>query len=157
MHSKGVLLLNLKPSNFLLNEHDQAVLGDFGIPYLLLGISLSSSDMVHRLGTPNYMAPEQWEPEVRGPLSFETDAWGFGCCIVEMLTGVQPWFGMSNEEIYHAVVVNQEKPRLPSGLPPVVENVINGCFEYDLRNRPSIADILHAFERYSLLYVNLIH
>lgn len=103
------------------------------------------------------MAPEQWEPEVRGPLSFETDTWGFGCCIVEMLTGVQPWFGKSNEEIYQAVVVNQEKPHIPNGLPPAVENVITGCFEYDLRNRPSIADILHAFERYSLLYVYFIH
>ncbi|XP_015870775.2 protein KINASE OF THE OUTER CHLOROPLAST MEMBRANE 1-like isoform X2 [Ziziphus jujuba] len=146
LHSTGVLLLNLKPSNFLLNEHDQALLGDFGIPYLLLGISLSSSDMILRLGSPNYMAPEQWEPEVRGPLSFETDSWGFGCCIVEMLTGVQPWFGKSNEEIYHSVVIKQEKPQVPSGLPPAVENVVSGCFEYDLRNRPTIADILHEFE-----------
>lgn len=157
LHSIGVLLLNLKPSNFLLNEHNQALLGDFGIPYLLLGISLSSSDMILRLGSPNYMAPEQWEPEVRGPLSFETDSWGFGCCIVEMLTGVQPWFGKSNEEIYHTVVVKQEKPQIPSGLPPAVENVISGCFEYDLRNRPTIEHILHAFERYSLQNVYLIH
>lgn len=143
-------MLNLKPSNFLLDEHDQAVLGDFGIPYLLLGISLSNSDMALRLGTPNYMAPEQWEPEVRGPVSLETDAWGFGCCFVEMLTGVQPWFGRSIEEICHSVVIKQEKPPVPSGLPPAVENVISGCFEYDFRNRPSMDDIIHAFERYPL-------
>ncbi|KAK9281305.1 hypothetical protein L1049_004203 [Liquidambar formosana] len=146
LHSIGVLVLNLKPSNFLLNEHDHVILGDFGIPYLLLGIPLPNSDMALRLGTPSYMAPEQWEPEVRGPISFETDTWGFGCSMVEMLTGVQPWFGRSVEEIYHSVVVNQEKPHIPSDLPPAVENVLHGCFEYDLRNRPLIADILYAFE-----------
>ncbi|KAF8400614.1 hypothetical protein HHK36_013913 [Tetracentron sinense] len=146
LHSNGVLVLNLKPFNFLLNEHDQAILGDIGIPYLLLGIPLHSSDMALRLGTPNYMAPEQWQPEVRGPISFETDSWGFGCSIVEMLTGVQPWCGRSVEEIYHSVVRKQEKPHIPSGLPPAVENVVSGCFEYDFRNRPLIIDILHAFE-----------
>lgn len=152
LHSIGLLVLNLKPSNLLLSEHDQLVLGDFGIPYLLLGISLSDSDMALRLGTPNYMAPEQWEPEVRGPISFETDTWGFGCSIMEMLTGIQPWFGKSVEEIYHSVVIKKEKPYIPSGLPPAVENVIIGCFEYDLRNRPLMTDILHAFERYAFMY-----
>lgn len=147
MHSMDILVLNLKPTNFLLNERDQAFLGDFGIPYLLLGFKLPDSDLAFRLGTPNYMAPEQWQPEVRGPISYETDAWGFGCSIVEMLTGVQPWFGKSVEEIYQSVVINQEKPQLPSGLPPALESVLSGCFEYDLRNRPLMLDILQAFER----------
>lgn len=147
MHSMDILVLNLKPTNFLLNERDQAFLGDFGIPYLLLGFKLPDSDLAFRLGTPNYMAPEQWQPEVRGPISYETDAWGFGCSIVEMLTGVQPWFGKSVEEIFQSVVINQEKPQLPSGLPPALESVLSGCFEYDLRNRPLMLDILQAFER----------
>ncbi|KAJ9190015.1 hypothetical protein P3X46_001252 [Hevea brasiliensis] len=146
LHSIGLLVLNLKPSNFLLNDHDQVVLGDFGIPYLLHGIQLLNSEMALRLGTANYMAPEQWDPEVRGPMSFETDSWGLGCSIVEMLTGVQPWFGKSIEEIYQSVVIKQEKPQIPSGLPPAVDNVIKGCFEYDLRNRPLMEDILYAFQ-----------
>ncbi|KAL1166762.1 hypothetical protein V6Z11_A06G218400 [Gossypium hirsutum] len=146
LHSIGLLVLNMKPSNFLISDHDQLVLGDFGIPYLLLGIPFSDSDMALRLGTPNYMAPEQWDPEVRGPLSLETDVWGFGCSVVEMLTGVQPWFGKLSEEIYHSVVVRKEKPHVPSGLPPAVEHVINGCFEYDLRNRPLVSDLLLVFE-----------
>lgn len=148
LHSIGTLVLNLKPSNFLLNKQDQLIIGDFGIPYLLFGIPLSSSDMTLRLGTPNYMAPEQWEPEIRGPISVETDSWGFGCSILETLTGVQPWFGKSVEEIYHSVVVKQEKPNIPSGLPFAVENVIYGCFEYDFRNRPLMTDVIHAFKRY---------
>ncbi|XP_057467802.1 E3 ubiquitin-protein ligase KEG-like isoform X2 [Actinidia eriantha] len=145
LHSKEILVLNLKPFNFLLNENDGAVLGDLGIPYMLLGIPFPSLDMARRLGTPNYMAPEQWQPEVRGPISFETDSWGFGCSIVEMFTGNQPWCGKSVNEIYNLVVQKQEKPQIPSGLPPAVENVIIGCFEYDLRSRPVMADILHAF------------
>ncbi|OWM81844.1 hypothetical protein CDL15_Pgr007882 [Punica granatum] len=146
LHSIGVLVLNLKPSNLLLDQHNQVSLGDFGIPYLLFGIPLSDPDMILRLGTPNYMAPEQWEPEIRGPISYETDSWGFGCSIVELLSGIQPWCGRSNEEIYHSVVIKQEYPPIPSGLPPAIENVIRGCFEYDLRNRPSMKDILQAFE-----------
>ncbi|XP_010546555.1 PREDICTED: E3 ubiquitin-protein ligase KEG [Tarenaya hassleriana] len=146
MHSKGFLVLNLKPSNFLLADNDKAVLGDVGVPYLLLGIQLPSSDMAVRLGTPNYMAPEQWQPEVRGPMSFETASWGFGCSIVEMLTGVQPWCGRSVDEIYDFVVRKQEKPSIPSGIPPLVENLLGGCFMSDLRSRPSMADILHVLK-----------
>ncbi|CAH9072126.1 unnamed protein product [Cuscuta epithymum] len=145
LHSKGFLVLNLKPCNFLLNEKDQALLGDMGISYMLRGVSLFGSDRTRRLGTPNYMAPEQWEPEIRGPISFETDSWGFGCSIVEMLTGVQPWVGKSVEEIYKYVVLRQEKPYIPAGLPPAVENVLVGCFEWDFRNRPLMEDILLAF------------
>lgn len=147
MHAKEILVLNLKSTNFLLNENDEAVLGDVGIPYLLLGIPLPSSDMSRRLGTPNYMAPEQWQPEVRGPISLETDSWGFGCSIVEMLTGVQPWCGRSVEEIYDSVVRKKEKPHIPGGLPPAVENVLLGCFDYDFRNRPLMSDISRAFKR----------
>ncbi|KAK6927554.1 Serine-threonine/tyrosine-protein kinase, catalytic domain [Dillenia turbinata] len=146
LHSKGILVLNLKPFNFLLNMNDQVTLGDIGIPYLLLGIALPISDAACGLGTPNYMAPEQWQPEIRGPISFETDSWGFGCSIVEMLTGVQTWCGRSAEEIYHLVVTRQEKPHIPSGLPPEVKKVLIGCFEYDFRSRPLMADILHAFK-----------
>ncbi|KAJ6361337.1 hypothetical protein OIU78_001891 [Salix suchowensis] len=116
LHAKEILVFNLKPY------------------------------MSRRLGTPNYMAPEQWQPEIRGPVSFETDSWGFGCSIVEMLTGVQPWRGKSVEEIYDSVVRKQEKPRIPEGLPPPVENVLLGCFEYDFRSRPLMTDIVRAFK-----------
>ncbi|TKY74742.1 E3 ubiquitin-protein ligase KEG [Spatholobus suberectus] len=145
LHSKGILVLNLKPSNVLLNDTDQAILGDVGIPNLLFGSSFLSSDIAHRLGTPNYMAPEQWQPELRGPISFETDSWGFGCTIVEMLTGNQPWYGCPVGEIYRSVVEKYEKPQIPSGLPSSFENILSGCFEYDLRNRPSMVDILMVF------------
>ncbi|KAK1300930.1 E3 ubiquitin-protein ligase KEG [Acorus calamus] len=147
LHSRGLMVLNLKPNNFLLDEHDRGILGEFGIPSLLRGFQLPNSDMVHRLGTPNFMAPEQWQPDMRGPVSFETDSWGFACSIVEMLSGVQPWPGKSPDEIYDLVVTKKEKPIVPSGLPPPLENVLFGCFQYDFRHRPLMVDILRAFQR----------
>ncbi|XVE53602.1 hypothetical protein DITRI_Ditri03aG0015800 [Diplodiscus trichospermus] len=117
--------------------------GKLLFPYVL---RLPGSDMAHRLGTSNYMAPEQWQPEIRGPISFETDSWGFACSIVEMLTGIVPWHGKSADEIYDMVVRKQEKPFIPSGLPPPVEKVLLGCFEYDFRSCPLMKDILHVFQ-----------
>ncbi|EPS70553.1 hypothetical protein M569_04206, partial [Genlisea aurea] len=146
LHAKGILILNLKPSNFLLTTNDEAIVGDIGIPFVLLGTPSPRNDVSWHVGTPNYMAPEQWTPDVRGPLSFETDSWGFGCSILEMLTGTQPWTGKSIDEIYSLVVLKQKKPQIPSGLPPAVENVIIGCFEYDFRSRPLMADIIRAFK-----------
>lgn len=147
LHTRGLLILNLKPCNFLIDENDRAVLGDFGIPSLLFGLSLPNPDLIQRLGTPNYMAPEQWQPNIRGPISFETDSWGFACSILEMLSGIQPWRGKAADEIYQLVVLKKEKPIFPCRLPPDIENVLSGCFEYDFRNRPLMKDILHAFER----------
>ncbi|WCJ30315.1 Protein kinase superfamily protein [Euphorbia peplus] len=146
LHEKELLALNLKPSNFLLNENDQAIVGDVGTPYLLLGIPLSRPDMSRKLGTPNYMAPEQWKSEVRGPLSVETDSWGFACSILEMWTGIQPWRGKTVEEIYDLVVRKQEKPQFPEGFPPAIENVLRDCFDYDFRNRPLMTDIICVFK-----------
>lgn len=146
LHSRGILILNLKPCNFLLDEHDHAVLGDFGIPSLLFGLSLPNPDLIQRLGTPNYMAPEQWQPSIRGPISYETDSWGFAWSILEMLSGIQPWRGKSPDEVYQLVVLKKEKPIFPYNLPPAIENVLSGCFEYDFRDRPQMTDILDAFE-----------
>ncbi|XP_065849404.1 protein KINASE OF THE OUTER CHLOROPLAST MEMBRANE 1 [Euphorbia lathyris] len=146
LHEKELLALNLKPSNFLLNDNDQAILGDVGIPFLLLGIPLSRSDMSRKLGTPNYMAPEQWQPEARGPLSVETDSWGFACSILEIWTGIQPWRGKTGEEIYDLVVRKQEKPQFPEGFPPPIENVLRDCFDYDFRNRPLMTDVIRVFK-----------
>jgi hypothetical protein len=64
------------------------------------------------------MAPEQWQPNTRGPISFETNSWGFACNILEMLREIQPWRGKSTNEIYALVVLKKEKPVFPYSLPP---------------------------------------
>lgn len=121
-----------------------AIVGEFGIPMLFAGTA-SLSEQAVWLGSPNYMAPEQWGANVRGPVSFETDCWSFACSVLEMFTGERPWGNMTPEEIFKAVVIRHDKPIVPSELPPAVERVLNGCFEYDYRHRPAFHEILRAF------------
>jgi hypothetical protein len=72
-----------------------------------------------------------------------------------MFTGNQPWYGCSVGGIYGSVVEKHEKPHIPSGLPSPIENILSGCFEYDLRNRPLMIDILRVFKRFVSRYDNL--
>ncbi|CAK9273168.1 unnamed protein product [Sphagnum jensenii] len=152
LHSRGILALNLKPCNFLLDNQNVAVVGEFGIPMLCGGISSPSSEHPYWVGSPNYMAPEQWGANLRGPISFETDCWAFACSIIEMITGEKPWNHVSPQDIFDAVVVRHQKPMVPSGLPPVVDKVLKACFEYDYRNRPAFGEILHALTHVLVQY-----
>jgi hypothetical protein len=145
LHSRGILALNLKPCNFLVDNQNMAVVGEFGIPMLLGGIHSPFSEHPNWLGSPNYMAPEQWGANLRGPISLETDCWAFACSIIEMITGEMPCNHFSPQDIFDAVVVRHQKPLVPSGLPPAVDRVLKACFEYDYRSRPTFGEILRAF------------
>eukprot|EP00245_Coleochaete_scutata_P002620 TRINITY_DN13533_c0_g1_i1.p1 TRINITY_DN13533_c0_g1~~TRINITY_DN13533_c0_g1_i1.p1 ORF type:complete len:670 (-),score=126.43 TRINITY_DN13533_c0_g1_i1:578-2587(-) len=148
LHAQGILALNLKPNNFLVDDHDNAVVGQFAIP-LLISDSFPADPRKQQppvwLGTPNYMAPEAWSPLVRGPIGEETDSWSLACALLEMLTGEVPWAGMKDSDIYSAVVLRREKPSVPSNLPVAIGRVLQACFEYDYRSRPRVKDLLKAF------------
>ncbi|EFJ25729.1 hypothetical protein SELMODRAFT_52199, partial [Selaginella moellendorffii] len=141
LHSSGVLSLNLKPCNFLLDSSNDAFVGDHALPLLFSGCK-SFLDFKFYIGTPNYMAPEQWSVETRGPLAFETDSWGYACSIVEMVTGKRPWEDKTPQEIYNLVVLKGDRPSVPSELPAAIQRVLEDCFEYDYRNRPDFRQIL---------------
>ena len=98
-HQRGVIHRDLKPNNVLLDEEDNGYLTDFGIAKMLAGsstsqLSLTSTGSV--MGTPSYMAPEQWRSE---PVDARTDIYALGIIVYEMLMGVLPFqsdtpFGM---------------------------------------------------------------
>ena len=110
LHAAGVVCMNLKPSNFLLDRNGCAVVSDYGLPMILKKPScrkVRELDLtkVHwcidcMLLSPHYTAPEAWEPSKKSlhlfrdaavALSTEFDAWSFGCALVEMCTGSIPY------------------------------------------------------------------
>ncbi len=104
-HLRGVIHRDLKPNNVLLDELDNAYLTDFGIAKLLAGSTssnLTSTGAV--MGTPAYMAPEQWRSE---PVDARTDLYALGVILYELLIGAPPFhadtpFGMMFKHVEEA-------------------------------------------------------
>jgi serine/threonine protein kinase len=88
-HGRGIVHRDLKPTNVLLDAAGNASLTDFGIAKLVTGgpvTGLTAAGTV--MGTPTYMAPEQWRSE---PVDARTDVYALGVLIYQMLTGRVPF------------------------------------------------------------------
>ncbi|MFT3879549.1 MAG: protein kinase [Gemmatales bacterium] len=79
-HSKQMLHRDVKPSNFLIDEHDQLWLSDFGLAKVIDDTELTKTGEV--IGTLRYLAPERLTAEatVRG------DIFSLGATLYECLT-----------------------------------------------------------------------
>src|SRR5258708_5197538 len=88
-HSEGIIHRDLKPNNILLDRQGAPYLTDFGIAKLVTSnLALTATGTV--VGTPSYMAPEQWRGE---EIDARTDIYALGVMLYEMLTGKLPFTG----------------------------------------------------------------
>ena len=81
---------DLKPSNILIDAERHAHVGDFGLARSL-GASSTVSLSEEVLGTPFYMAPEQWESP--HSLDSRADIYSYGATFYHALTGLPPFQG----------------------------------------------------------------
>lgn len=87
-HSLGVLHLDLKPANILLDEKRQPRVADFGLARRTG--AYATPDNMRIAGTPGYMAPEQADIDAEA-LTEATDVWGIGAILYELLCGQPPF------------------------------------------------------------------
>jgi serine/threonine-protein kinase len=80
-HKKGITHRDLKPANILVTKAGVKLL-DFGLARIATSPDETMTMAV--MGTPAYMAPEQWEGK---PGDARSDIYAFGCVLYEMLTG----------------------------------------------------------------------
>ncbi|MEZ5385371.1 MAG: serine/threonine-protein kinase [Prosthecobacter sp.] len=85
-HSQGVVHRDIKPANVLITRDGRAKLADFGLarPLSAIHTQLTATNAV--MGTPDYMAPEQWQ----GKADHRADIYALGVMLYEMLTGTRP-------------------------------------------------------------------
>src|SRR5579859_1894530 len=111
-HQQGVIHRDLKPHNVLIDSNGNVLLSDFGLARLVKApTGLTPSGAI--VGTPAYMAPEQWTGDVADA---RTDIYALGVILFEMLLGTLPFQGETPYRMMHMHVY--EKPPQLTSLDP---------------------------------------
>ena len=147
-HKAGIIHRDLKPSNILVTQSADApaivkVL-DFGIAKLAADI-LDEEDAGAvtlpgtPIGTPRYMAPEQYEGLELTPAA---DVYSLGVILYELLTGMAPFTGVTPVEIAikHASHAPLSPRAIVAGIPEDVERVVLHALEKQPEARPANAE-----------------
>jgi tRNA A-37 threonylcarbamoyl transferase component Bud32/tetratricopeptide (TPR) repeat protein len=129
-HDRGVLHLDLKPSNILLDGDEQLPwelatprVSDFGLA-LFVDRNASDQTFTGLRGTPAYMAPEQTQANgsAVGPTA---DIYALGAILFELLAGQTPFQGLSPIEMIDQVrSLEAVSPRKLNAVVPLDLDVI---------------------------------
>lgn len=83
------------------------------------------------VGTPLYMAPEQWRAETVRPA---TDIYAFGCLLYRMVVGRHPVGGATIDALRKAHTSGRIRP-MPASLPVVVQELVSRCLALEPEER----------------------
>jgi serine/threonine protein kinase len=148
-HRSGVNHRDVKPANVMITRDGCKVL-DFGLgktaPRIpgpddaTLTAALTSEGTI--MGTPQYMAPEQYEGGEADPRS---DIFAFGCVVYEMVTGKRAFSGKTKASLITAVLSADPAPM--SSIQPVMsralERLVARCLAKDAEDRwQSMRDVV---------------
>ena len=87
-HAQGVVHRDVKPENILLGRDGRVKIADFGLAKVTDPAGVSLTGTRQAMGTPHYMAPEQWEKP--GEVDHRADIYALGVVLYELLTGELP-------------------------------------------------------------------
>ncbi len=137
-HGLGVIHFDVKPANIIVRG-DSALLTDFGFAKDLALTDITRQGML--LGTPHYMAPEQF----RGDRSdLRSDLYSVGAVLYHMLTGEPPY----GNQVMRVLTGDASVPLAP--LPdesPCLDEVVRTALAYSPWQRyPGAAAMLAAID-----------
>src|ERR1043165_3411997 len=139
IHHLGIIHLDLKPSNILVDEHGNAKIMDFGV-------AVEAHQVLDRpiRGTLHYMAAEVLRQD---RVDERADLYALGMTLYETVTGALPGYGKAPIDVIRMHLDEEVRP--PSSInpqvPPALEQIIMKLLEKDPRHRyPSAAALLHA-------------
>jgi formylglycine-generating enzyme required for sulfatase activity/tRNA A-37 threonylcarbamoyl transferase component Bud32 len=137
VHERNIINRDVKPANVLMTEDGQPMLSDFGLAKLFEKDKESTNitGSGAGIGTPDYMAPEQWT----GESTALSDLYSLGVVLYEMITGHRPY----TADTPAGVLLKQATESLPlpktyiPHLPQNVESVLLKALAKDPNDRYS--------------------
>ena len=140
-HAERIVHRDLKPANVFLCIEDGILIPkllDFGVAKLLGEDSVSKTTTGCQIGTPRYMAPEQW----RGvQVDHRADVFALAVLAYEMLCGEHPFEGDTSQDAMlnackgAAIAISRLEPQLPAEL----DEPLLAMLHHDPAQRPASA------------------
>ncbi len=127
-HGRGVVHRDVKPGNVLISEMGIAKMSDFGIARIERSELTQVGEM---LGTPFYMAPEQYEGH---EIDERTDIYSAGVIVYEVLCGRRPFDGQGGNLMRQIL---QEPPPPASTYEPRLPVTIDMVLGRALAKKPA--------------------
>ncbi len=126
--------LDVKPANVIMAAAPKLV--DLSVAHTLD----SAEQLREAVGTLEYMAPEQHEPERRGPVGSPADIWGLGVTVYEAIEGRRPFPQLEGR------VPDVLAPPEPfaTQVPPQVAEIVLRCLEKKPEDRPRPSEVATA-------------
>jgi serine/threonine protein kinase/formylglycine-generating enzyme required for sulfatase activity len=147
-HRAGIVHRDLKPLNILLREgvapREGLKVLDFGLAKIKSGELLGSfvaAQTQGLMGSPFYMAPEQWGDE---DVDVRADIYSLGVILYQMLAGDVPFAGRSIPSIMNKHLTAAPVPLVERGaeVPAEVERVVRRALEKDPSRRQQTVEEL---------------
>eukprot|EP01107_Rhizomastix_libera_P013274 TRINITY_DN3579_c0_g1_i2.p1 TRINITY_DN3579_c0_g1~~TRINITY_DN3579_c0_g1_i2.p1 ORF type:complete len:382 (-),score=83.03 TRINITY_DN3579_c0_g1_i2:17-1162(-) len=110
LHYNGIVHLDIKPDNILIDQNGRACIADCGLAKILENGSTIRTKLVS--GTPCYIAPEA----EHGVISPSADVYSFGVVLLRLLTGKPPFVAEADQTLPELA-----KTDLPTLIDPCAE------------------------------------
>src|SRR6266487_4642905 len=141
-HRHGVVHRDVKPANIMIEESGWVLVCDFGVAKAFGNVGLTQSGSA--LGTPRYMAPEQFE---RAGVDGSADQYSLAIVTYECLAGAAPFTGDSYGELVRKHLL-ETAPRITDKRPDVPAHVADAIHKA-LSKKPNerfrdVAEFVHA-------------
>lgn len=130
-HDNGVLHLDIKPDNILVDGSGRVRVADFGMASLSSATGYAGATG----GTVGYMPPEQIEG---GQVDVRTDVFALAALMYEALTGTRPFAAATAQESLSLILGTLADPcALNQDVPPVAADALLEALEPDPDARPA--------------------
>ncbi len=145
-HSKGIIHRDIKASNVMFDNLGSAFLVDFGIAKLMDATAGLTQPGVS-MGTPSYMAPEQWRGDEITPAA---DQYALGVLIYALVTGRLPYEASTPYALMHKHLNEVLTPPQVwrAGLPDALQQVLEQAMSKQPQDRfPTVTAFARAFDK----------